>query len=358
MKLGFGFYRHMLQPAYYDFARQCGCTHAVVHLVDYFRQKNSGATGGAGQPVGTRDGWGHAGDPEKLWSVEELLSIKKELNDVGLQWEAIENFDPAHWYDVLLDGPEKRDQIEKLKTIIRNVGKAGIPVFGYNFSLAGVCGRKTGPLARGHAETVYMDEADERPVPDGMVWNMWYKDGAAGKYLPSATHDELWDRVQYFLDEIIPVAEEAGVRMAAHPDDPPVAVMRQTPRLVYKPELYQKLLDMRHSYNNALEFCAGTISEMEGGDIYKALDKYSRQDNIAYIHFRNVRGKAPHYQETFIDEGDIDMLKALSILKDNNFNGVLVPDHTPGMTCDAPWHAGMAYALGFIKAGLKGLGIK
>jgi len=88
------------------------------------------------------------------------------------------------------------------------------------------------------------------------------------------------------------------------------------------------------------------------------LDKYSRQDNIAYIHFRNVRGKAPHYQETFIDEGDIDMLKALSILKDNNFDGVLVPDHTPGMTCDAPWHAGMAYALGFIKAGLKGLGIK
>ena len=89
---------------------------------------------------------------------------------------------------------------------------------------------------------------------------------------------------------------------------------------------------------------------MTEGDVYEAVDTYSRQGKLAYVHFRNVRGKVPHYRETFIDEGDIDMLRVLRILKKNGFDGVLIPDHAPQMTCAAPWHAGMAYALGYIQA--------
>ena len=95
---------------------------------------------------------------------------------------------------------------------------------------------------------------------------------------------------------------------------------------------------------------------MTEGNIYDAVDSYSRQSKVAYIHFRNVRGKAPHYQETFVDEGDIDMLRVLRILKQNGFEGLLIPDHAPQMTCDAPWHAGMAYACGWMKAALQSLG--
>ena len=73
------------------------------------------------------------------------------------------------------------------------------------------------------------------------------------------------------------------------------------------------------------------------------------------MHFRNVRGKVPFYQETFVDEGDIDMPRVLKILKANGFNGVIIPDHAPQMTCDAPWHAGMAYPLGWMKAALQAL---
>lgn len=348
MKLGFGLYKHMLNDNHYRFARQSGATHVVVHLVDYFGHSNEKSD----QPVGGDKGWGKAGDG-RLWSLEYLLEIKNQINTHGLTWEAIENFDPAMWHDVLLDGPKKKDQMELLKKQIRIVGEAGIPIVGYNFSLAGVAGRVKGPFARGGAESVGMNGPDDTPVPNGMVWNMVYDEQAKPGTVESIPHDVLWKRLKYFLDELLPVAEEAGVTLAAHPDDPPLPCVRQTPRLVYQPHMYQDLINLVPSEKNKLEFCLGTIAEMTEGDVYKATDTYSKQEKIAYIHFRNVVGKVPHYKEVFVDEGDIDMLKVLHILKKNNYDGMLIPDHTPQMTCDAPWHAGMAYAMGFMKAALQ-----
>jgi mannonate dehydratase len=352
MKLGLGLYRHMLDREHYEFARQAGATHVVAHLVDYFR-------GGArnprdNQPTGGKDGaWALAGDPEKLWTAEELKALRREINAAGLELEAIENFDPAHWHDILLDGPQKRRHLENLKTIVRRVGEAGIPVVGYNFSLAGVCGRVTGPFARGGAISVGMDGPVETPVPRGMVWNMVYDPHAPEGTLPPITHEELWRRLADFLHQLVPVAEQAGVRLAAHPDDPPLPTMRGQPRLVYQPAMYQRLLDVHPSRSNALEFCLGTLAEMTEGNVYDAVDQYSRQGKIAYIHFRNVHGKVPTYHETFVDDGDVDMFRVLRILRKNGFDGVLVPDHTPQMTCAAPWHAGMAFALGFMRAALR-----
>jgi mannonate dehydratase len=354
MKLGLGLYRHQLNAEHYRFARQCGCTHLVIHLVDYFRSSRGNHTGD--QPVGDDSGWGLAGDPDRLWTYEELAALKKDMNAAGLELEAIENFDPAHWHDVLLDGPKKPQQLENLKTIIRNVGQAGIPIFGYNFSIAGVAGRVRGRFARGDAEAVGMDGPDDKPLPNGMVWNMVYDRNAAPGVVPSATPEQLWQRLKDFLDALVPVAEEAGVTLAAHPDDPPLPAVRQQPRLVYQPQLYQKLIDLKPSPRNALEFCVGTLAEMvpQGqGDLYDAVDIYSRQGKLAYVHLRNVRGHVPFYQETFIDEGDVDILRVLRILKRNQFNGVIIPDHAPQMSCAAPWHAGMAYALGYLRAALQ-----
>src|SRR3954470_23036572 len=154
MKLGLGLYRHMLTRENFQFARQAGATHLVVHLVDYFK-------GGAhsrvdNQPTGTDQGWGLAGNSEKLWTVVELQDLRKQIEAAGLKLEAIENFDPAHWHDVLLNGPKKKQQLENLKTIVRRVGEAGIPIIGYNYSIAGVAGRVSGPFARGEAISVGM----------------------------------------------------------------------------------------------------------------------------------------------------------------------------------------------------------
>lgn len=338
----------MLTDENFKFARQCGCTHVVAHLVDYFNQGKDNER--ENQPTGGESGWGRAGNPEKLWTLDELSGLKKRVNDSGLELEAIENLDPAHWYDVLLDGPRKQQQLENLKTLIRNMGKAGIPVLGYNFSLAGVAGRTKRPYARGGAMSVGMDGADQTPIPNGMVWNMTYDPAAPAGTVRSATTDELWQRLKDFLDAVVPVAEEAGVTLAAHPDDPPVPVLRGQPRLVYQPRLYQKLIDLRPSVRNGLEFCVGSLAEMTEGDIYDVVEHYSGQRKVVYVHLRNVHGKAPYYRETFVDDGDVDVRRVVGILRKNGFDGVIVPDHTPQMACGAPWHAGMAFALGYLRA--------
>jgi mannonate dehydratase len=248
--------------------------------------------------------------------------------------------------------------MEDLKTIIRNVGKAGIPIIGYNFSIAGVWGWTKGPVGRGGAISVKFDEKDidhQRPIPNGMVWNMVYDPEAPQGTVSPVSNLELWQRLENFLKEIIPVAEENGVRMAAHPDDPPMDSLRGTARLVNQPYKYQNLLDFVPSPANGLEFCMGTIQEMSEGNIYESLDNYSKQKKICYIHFRNVKGKVPKYQEVFVDEGDIDMIRVLKILKKNHYEGILVPDHSPEMSCESSWHAGMAFALGYMRGAMQAI---
>ncbi|HEY7031772.1 MAG TPA: mannonate dehydratase [Thermomicrobiales bacterium] len=351
MKLGLGLYRHMLTPDNYRFARQAGATHIVAHLVDYFRQ---GPRIPAAESEGS--GWGVSDNRGNLWTVEELADLRRGIEAEGLQLAAIENLDPSHWYDVLLDGPNKAHQLEDVKTIVRNLGQAGIPILGYNFSIAGVWGHVVGPFARGGAESVGFSAATgpkETPIPNGQVWNMTYDPDAPPGTAPPTTADQLWHRLEDFLRAVVPVAEEAGVRLAAHPDDPPLPTLRGHARLVNQPRLYQRLLDVYPSPSNALEFCQGTLAEMGEGGIYEAIDHYSKQGAIAYVHFRNVRGRVPEYHEVFLDEGDVDMVKALRIYHKNGYDGVIIPDHTPQMTCAAPWHAGMAYALGYLRAAIR-----
>lgn len=341
----------MLTRENFQFARQAGATHIVAHLVDYF--KGGAQNPSDNQPTGTERGWGLAGDPEKLWTVEELMSLRKSVEAEDLKLEAIENLDPAHWHEILLDGPKRAQQLENVKTILRRMGKAGIPILGYNFSIAGVCGRTHAPYARGRAMSVGMEGPFEAPMPKGVVWNMVYDPAAPPGVVPPVSSAELWSRWERFMEEVLPVAEKAGVTLALHPDDPPMPAMRGQPRLVYQPQLYQRVLDFRPSPANALEFCLGTLAEMTEGDIYQVVETYSRQRKLAYVHCRNITGKVPYYRETFIDDGEIDILRVLRILKRNGFEGVLIPDHTPQMSCAAPWHAGMAFALGYLKAALQ-----
>jgi mannonate dehydratase len=140
------------------------------------------------------------------------------------------------------------------------------------------------------------------------------------------------------------------VRLAAHPDDPPVERLRGTARLVNTHAKYERLLEIAPSPANALEFCIGSLQEMEDGDVYETTRHFARRNAIAYVHFRNVRGKVPDYVETFVDDGDVDMAEIVRVLRDEGFDGVMVPDHVPDPDCPAPWHAGHAYTVGFMKA--------
>ncbi len=334
MKLGLGLYAGMITEENLRFARQMGATHIVAHLP------------GEEMLPSTREGY---------WSYEDLHRLKTFVEDSGLKLEAIENFPPHHWDQILLDGPGRERQMENLKKTIRNMGRAGIPIMGYYFSLAGVWGRVTGPFARGGALSPgYIENhaPEQTPIPHGEVWGTKIQDDAPPGDIGTVTHEEMWERLAYFLENLVPVAAEAGVRLAAHPDDPPIPVLRGTARLITHPDHYQRLLDIVPSPYNGLEFCQGTIAEMPGADVYEAIRRYAPTGRICYVHFRNVRGKAPNYREVFIDEGDVDMIRALRIYQECGYDGVIIPDHTPQATCAAPWHAGMAYALGYMRAAL------
>ncbi len=353
MRIGLGLYRNLLNPEALRFARQAGATHIVAHLPGHFTRGESAIITSDQAAVGF--GISEADDP--IWTFEGLRDLKAMVDAEGLALEALENFAPAHWYDVLLDGPRRAEQMERLKRILRDMGKVGIRTMGYNFSVAGVWGRTEGPYARGGARSVGFENPVQPPIPAGMVWNMVYD---PARFDPDNPRDivgrvgpeEIWRRLAAFLAEMIPVAEEAGVRLALHPDDPPLPTLRGAARLVYHPDAFQRAFDLAPSPMNAIEFCVGTVSEMAGADVYEAVDRYSKTGRIAYVHLRNVRGKAPYYHETFIDEGDTDMLRVLGILHANGFDGPIIPDHTPLLECAAPWHAGMAYTLGWMRAAL------
>lgn len=348
MKLGFGLYRHQLDRDHYRFARQCGATHIVAHLVDYFRDaRHANARGD--QPLGDSRGWGRAGDPDRLWTTEEITTLRDDMATEGLTLHAIENFDPAHWHDILLDGPRRAVHIENIHTLIRRCAAAGVAIIGYNFSIAGVAARIKGNFARGHAGAVGMEGNDDTPIPHGMVWNMIYDEHAPAGTLPEISEEELWRRHDAFLRDVLPVAEECGIRLALHPDDPPVERVRRQPRLVWRPDRYQRILNEHPTPAWAMEFCVGTLAEMPDHDIYETVARYAATGRIGYVHLRNITGHAPSYRETFVDDGDVDLARILRILHEAGFHGVVIPDHAPQMSCAAPWHAGMAFAMGWMK---------
>jgi mannonate dehydratase len=331
------------------FARQLGVEDVVVHLTDYGRGADARAYL-AGEAVGPAGG-DCRGTP--LWSRETMSDIVAMLARHGLRVAAMENLAPNFWSDILLDGPRKREQVEGLKRLVRDAGRAGIPVIGYNFSIAGVWGWQRRRMGRGGAVTAVFDAGSfdaEAPIPDGVVWNMRYREPVPGAAAVRVEETALWERLAWFLGELVPVAEEAGVRLAAHPDDPPVERLRGTARLVNTHAKYDRLLALAPSAANALEFCVGSLAEMAEGDVYATTRRFARQDAIAYVHFRNVRGRVPRYVETFVDDGDVDMGRIVRILAEEGYDGVLVPDHVPDLDCPAPWHAGHAYTVGYMKA--------
>ena len=348
LRVGLSLHGALLSEAGARFASQLGVRDVVVHLTDYTRNGDGGAYfAGEIGPIN-----GECIDAP-LWSYDYMAGIVAMLARHGIGVAAMENISPNFWSDILLDGPRKHEQMAAMKTLVRNAGRAGIPVIGYNFSLAGVWGWRRRPAARGGAITAVFSAGEidaGSPIPDGMVGNMRYRQEVAGGAPQTVDEPTLWARLEWFLKELVPVAEEAGVRLAAHPDDPPVERLRGTARLVNSHAKYDRLLAVAPSRANALEYCVGSLAEMREGDIYETTRRLARAGSIAYVHFRNVRGKVPNYVETFVDDGDVDMAEIVRILHEEGFDGMLVPDHVPDLDCAAPWHAGHAYTVGYMKA--------
>jgi len=150
------------------------------------------------------------------------VALRREINAAGLELEAIENFDPAHWHDILLDGPKKKQQMRTSRLLSGGWATPESRSWATISASPGSAGARARSLRAGRGGIRGMEGPLETPMPKGMVWNMVYDPAAPEGCVPAVSHEELWRRFGEFLREIIPVAEESGVRLAAHPDDPPM----------------------------------------------------------------------------------------------------------------------------------------
>ncbi len=169
------------------------------------------------------------------------------------------------------------------------------------------------------------------------------------------SYDEAWARVCYFYEKLVPVAEEAKVRLATHPDDPPLGYYRGVHQVLNGFEGFKKLMEAFPSPYNGLLFCCGTMQEA-GEDVAEMIRYFGAQNKIFYVHFRNVRGVVPKYEEVFAAEGDSNMIANFKALRDVGFDGFIVPDHIPGIVGDGEWEErGRAWHVGYFKGLIQAL---
>ena len=150
------------------------------------------------------------------------------------------------------------------------------------------------------------------------------------------TEEECWDNYAWFLERVLPVAEEEGVTLAVHPNDPPVESLGGVPCLLRSRANFDKALSIRPSKNHGLCFCLGNWTEM-GEDVFDAIRHYGKQDKLIYVHFQAVRGRVPRFHETFVDEADYDAWALIRAFNEAGFKGVMIPGHVPEMEGDEPW---------------------
>ncbi len=283
--------------------------------------------------------------------LDEVKRLKRRVEERGLSLEAIENVPREFYLAAMLGLPGRDAQIRNYQRTIRHLGEAGIPILGIHWMPNSVW-RTPMETGRGGVRVTAFDQAraDAGEVTAGVV----EVPEAVGR---TFSEDQMFANYLYFMEAVLPVAEEAGVKLALHPDDPPVPELGGIARVFYRPEAFRRALEALPSPNHGLDFCMGCFSEMayadtsSGEGVLEAIRLFGEQGKIFYVHFRDVQGCVPHFQECFPGEGNVDVVAAIRTLKEVGFSGFIIDDHVPRMLDDSDWnHRGRAYATGYIMA--------
>ena len=282
-------------------------------------------------------------------TVEELQRLRDlaEKNKIALDCVAPPFLTSSHidrerhGAIMLAESPERDRDIESLQIFIRNCAAAGVPAIKYNMSLLGVLRLAQRTHGRGDAMLSTWRLKDAHPDPPLT---------RAGR----VHADQAWERIAYFLDRVIPVAEEYKVHMACHPHDPgvPPEGYQGVTRVLGTVEGLKRFVSIRESAYHGLNFCQGTVSEMlqePGREIYDAIRYFGSRNKIVNVHFRNIRGHRDDFVEVFPDEGDVDMVKALQVYKEVGYGGMLMPDHVPVAPGDPAGLQSFAFCYGYIR---------
>lgn len=296
----------------WQLAKQMGVTDAVIHPLE-------------------------VGDDKTDWSYDDLLGTKNWLEDAGLSFTVLEGSVPLT--DRIRLGREGRDEdIAEFKTFIRNCGALDIPVVCYDW-MAGVRWARTEAHVetRGGALTTGYDNERMGTGPQVEATDV--------------TRAQVWDAIEYFLNEVGPVAEKAGVKLGLHPDDPPREQVGDIPRIANSVENYDRVLDMYDSEYNGVTFCQGNFAAM-GVDVPETIRHFG--EKIKFAHFRDVDGDADSFDETWHDDGPTDMQAAMDAYVDVGFDGPMRPDHVPTMAgednSNPGYHTkGRLFAIGYMR---------
>lgn len=289
---------------------------------------------------------------QKPWSREVIKGVKKAWEKEGLALTVIEG-PPSLGTKTKLGLQGRDEEISNFITLMKNLSLEGIDTICYNWmpviSWARTVMDRPG---RGGALVSAFDVEDIRDKPRITTYG-------------ELTHDQMWENLQYFLDAVVPEAEKYEIKLALHPDDPPVSHIQGIPRIMTSVDAFKRLLDMYPSFFNGITFCQGSFASMRdlssGVDIPAAIRYFGNKHSIHFVHFRDVKGDKNNFEETFHDEGKTDMYAAMKALYDIKFKGPIRPDHVPTMAGDSnekPGYStiGTLYAIGYIRGLMEGVG--
>jgi len=286
-------------------------------------------------------------DPKKAWDPADIAKLKKRVEAAGIALDmlalplASAYITRADMPNIMLGkSPERDREIDTICADIRAAARAGIPAVKYNLTILGVV-RSERTAGRGGASysTFVYDKAKQDTLTE------------AGK----VSAEEAWERITYFLKRVVPVAEECKVKLACHPNDPPMPAdkgFRGVHCVLGSVDGLKKFIDIQPSPYHGLNFCQGTICEglqdpnKEIGDVIRY---FGTRKKIFNVHFRNIRGRFLNFQEVYPDEGDVDMLAALKVYQDVGYDGMIMPDHAPQTVGDSGGRQAFAFAYGYIR---------
>lgn len=280
------------------------------------------------------------------WHADALCRLREEVESYGLTLAAMHlpltsaGIEKQLWPHIMLGTPERDREVDQVCACIEAASKAGIPTLLYNLAFLPVV---RGPRAPGRGGVTYShfdyeEMKNDPPHPLGPL-----------------TADQAWERITYFIERVIPVAEQFGVRMGCHQHDPgmpPGVGYRGVERVLGSIEGVKRFIDLHPSPYHGLNFCQGTISEMctSPEQVYEAIRYFGERNKIFWVHFRNIRGGFLRFDEVFPDEGDVDMCRAIRTYRDVGYDGVLCCDHVPHSALDSRYgHQARAFSIGYIR---------
>lgn len=275
---------------------------------------------------------------------EEYADLVRKIKDAwtgaGMTIAGVEGH-PVAFERLKLGVEGANEEIENTKWAIEALGKAGINMICYNF-MAGLGWTRTNTKIeeRGGAMTSEFDFEASRAL--GLT--------RSGE----VSEEKIWANMTHFIKEIMPVADKYGVRMALHPDDPPISPLRGVARILTSAKSYRRVMELAPSPMNGVTFCQANFKLM-GEDIYSLAKEWINRKKIFFVHFRDVAGTKEKFHETFHDNGPTDMVKMLEVYSKAGFNGPIRPDHAPTIEMDRNdarsgyTMGGKVFAFGYMK---------